>query len=221
MELALETSRRETSLALAAGERVLLDEGKAAHASDLLPRLEALLAQAGHARDSRPLPLRTLFVGLGPGSYTGLRVGIATAHGLARATGAALYGVSSFEALAFAELAPGEGGAVLADARAGRAYFARFRRAEQDLVVLERPCACLPEELAGRCRGLQVVFGHPGLCEALGLRLPASVRYREDARPRAGALLALGRARLRAGTLAPETSLEPLYLGEFKRPTAP
>jgi len=220
MELALETSRRETSLALAAGELVLVDEGGAAHASDLLPRLEVLLARAGLPRGVRPLPLRTLYVGLGPGSYTGLRVGIATAHGLARATGATLHGVSSFEALAFAELAQGEVGAVVADARAGRAYFARFRREASGLTVLDPPCACAPGELGERCSAVEVVFAHAGLRESFGLELPPGVRYREDARPRAGAVLALGRARSRAGALAAQGSLEPLYLAEIA-PRAP
>lgn len=221
MELALETSRRETSLALALGAQVLQDEGRESHASDLLPRLEALLAEAGVARSSRPLALRTLFVGLGPGSYTGLRVGIATAHGLARATGAALYGLSSFEALAFAELEPHQEGAVVADARAGRAYYARFRRGPHELVVLERPTACAPAELAERCRAVHVVFGHPGLREGLGLELPDHVQYREDARPRASAVLALGRARLGAGALDACAALEPLYLAEFTARTRP
>ncbi|HEX6884815.1 MAG TPA: tRNA (adenosine(37)-N6)-threonylcarbamoyltransferase complex dimerization subunit type 1 TsaB [Planctomycetota bacterium] len=214
MELALETSRRETSLALAAGDRVLLDEGAAAHASDLLPRLAGLLAQAGIER-AGPLGLARLFVGLGPGSYTGLRVGIATAHGLARATGAVLYGLSSFEALASAELAPGEEGVVVADARGGRAYVGRYRREGAALRVLAEPSACAPAELGARCAGATLVLGHPGLREALGLELPPDTRYREDALPRAGALLALGRARLAAGSLASRPALEPLYLAEF------
>jgi len=213
MELALETSRRETSLALARGERVFLDEGTGAHASDLLPRLARLLTQAG-VEHTGPLALTTLFVGLGPGSYTGLRVGIATAHGLARATGAVLYGLSSFEALAFAELAPGEEGVVVADARGGRAYVGRYRR-EGELRVLAEPIACAPAELGARCRGAELVLGHSGLREALGLEPPPGARYREDALPRAGALLALGRARLGAGALAARPALEPLYLAEF------
>jgi tRNA threonylcarbamoyladenosine biosynthesis protein TsaB len=215
MELAIETSRRETSLALALGGEVLTDEGGGEHASDLLPRLETLLARAGVGAGARPLALRTLFVGLGPGSYTGLRVGIAMAHGLARASGATLHGLSSFEALAFAELAMGETAAVVADARAGRAYFARYRRESSGLIVLERPCAVAPEELQARCQGATVVLGHAGVRESLGFEPPPGVVLREEARPRAAALLALGRARLAQGALAAEGALEPLYLANF------
>jgi tRNA threonylcarbamoyladenosine biosynthesis protein TsaB len=216
VELALETSRRETSLALARGDERFEDEaGAGTHASDLLPRLAALLARAGVERVGGRLLLRTLVVGLGPGSYTGLRVGIATAHGLARATGATLYGISSFEALAFAELAPGEEGAVALDARGGRVYVGRFRREAEGLEVLAAPVACAPNELGARCRGVDTLLAHPGLVEATGLALAPTTRLRLDARPRAGALLALARLRLAAGALAPERALEPLYLARF------
>jgi tRNA threonylcarbamoyladenosine biosynthesis protein TsaB len=219
LDLALETSRRETSLALGHGAEIRVDEGGARHASDLLPRLAGLLAQAGLTR--APYPLSRLFVGLGPGSYTGLRIGIAMAHGLARATGAALYGISSFEALAFSALVPGEEGVVLADARAGRVYWARYHRTESELEVLVPPQTCEPEELPRHGHGADVVFGHPGLCEALGLEWPVPARYREDARPRAAAVLALGRLRMARGALDAATALEPLYLAEFARRDSP
>jgi tRNA threonylcarbamoyl adenosine modification protein YeaZ len=94
--------------------------GPAAHARDLVPELERLLSAAGVERRDGKLALGAVIAGLGPGSYTGLRVGIATAQALARATGAALFGLPSFEALAFAELTPGQEGTVAMDARAGR-----------------------------------------------------------------------------------------------------
>src|SRR5262249_9733226 len=149
LELALETSRREASLALAANARVCTAElGQEAHASDLLPRLAALLGDLGVEPDRRPLPLATIFVGTGPGSYTGLRVGIAPARGLARATGAALHGVPWFAALAWVGLAPGEEGTVCADARAGHFYCARYRRVTGDVLELESPRALDARALA-------------------------------------------------------------------------
>jgi len=139
-DVALETSRREASLALGVGETMLHAElGPAAHARDLVPALERLLAAAGVERRGGKLSLAAVIVGLGPGSYTGLRVGIATAQALARASGATLHGIPSFEALAFAELEPGEEGTVAMDARAGRFYHARYRRVSDGLVVLDPP----------------------------------------------------------------------------------
>lgn len=216
VELALESSRRETSLALGVGTRVFEDAvGERAHASDLLPRLDALLAAAGLPRRGGRLSLARIFVGTGPGSYTGLRVGIATALGLARASGATLHGLSSFEALAWAELAVGEQGAVVLDARGARFYHGRFARRENELAVLMAPETCTAEELARRCALPGPVLGHPGLAEAAGL--PDVAKLRTGARPGARALLELGRLRLAAGRLAPATGLEPLYLREFGR----
>lgn len=217
-DLALETSRRETSLALGVGSAVLADElGALAHASDLVPRLARLLERAGVARSAGRLSLRAVFVGLGPGSYTGLRVGIATALALGRASGAALYGLSSFEALAFAQLGNGEEATVALDARAGLFYHARYRRLERGLLVLDPPSICAAEELAERCRRVGLVLGHPELAATAGLVLPPSTLLRTDARPGASALLELGRARRALGEIAPQSTLEPLYLAGFGR----
>ncbi len=215
-DLALETSRREASLALGVGTAVLTDElGAAAHASDLLARLARLLERTGVERCAGRLALRAVFVGLGPGSYTGLRVGIATALGLARASAAALYGIPSFEALAFAQLAVGEEGTVVLDARAGRFYHARYRRVERGLLVLDPPSTCAAEELAERCRHASVVLGHPELAASAGLALAPRTQLRTDARPCARALLELGRAQRASGELQPRDALEPLYLVGF------
>lgn len=213
MDLALETSRREASVALGVGATILAAEvGLEAHASDLLPCLDQLLVRAGTPRGSGRLPLAALFVGLGPGSYTGLRVGLATALGLARASGAALHGLCSFEVLAWEALAPGEEAAVAQDARAGRFYLAHYRRTRDEVEVLLAPHACTARELVERCGAAPLVLGHAGLAEAAGLDHPA---VRTDLRPSAEALLRLGRARAAAGRLLPQETLEPLYLMSF------
>src|SRR5207253_4227955 len=87
--LILETSVRTGQVALAHGEELLgvlrLDEARR-HARDLAPALAELLAQQGwKARE-----LDAVFVSRGPGSYTGLRVGIMSAKTLSYATGCAL-----------------------------------------------------------------------------------------------------------------------------------
>ncbi len=223
LEVAIETSRREASVAVGADEGIL-EQTLAAereHASDLLPHLERLLARLGRARAASVLPLSAVFVGTGPGSYTGLRVGIATALGLARAAGAPCLGVPSFEVQAWAHLAPGEEGSCALDARGGAVYHARYRRAESELIVLEAPSALDPAELRLR-------FARPGpiLADerlARELELPGEVRsrLRPHAQPRAGALLALGRARLARDPAPPGEPPEPLYLRDFGARSAP
>jgi tRNA threonylcarbamoyl adenosine modification protein YeaZ len=215
MDVALESSQREASLALGQGPVVLSEDlGARAHASDLLPSLSGLLSRAHGAPRTGVLPLERVFVGLGPGSYTGLRVGLASALGLARAAGARLYGLPSFEALAYAELLAGEVGTVLLEARAGRFYWGRFHRTHDDVEVLLTPEIVHEDELRARCAEVQVLLA-PERCAAMVSRLlppPAELRL---GRARADALLALGRSRVAQNRLQPSAHLEPLYLAEF------
>jgi tRNA threonylcarbamoyladenosine biosynthesis protein TsaB len=92
------------------------------HANRLLGAAEAALEQAGLGWDE----VDRIAVGVGPGSFTGLRIGIATARALAQARGLPLVGVSSLEALA---LGAGDAELVLAvlDARRGEAFAAAWR----------------------------------------------------------------------------------------------
>jgi tRNA threonylcarbamoyl adenosine modification protein YeaZ len=210
VEIALETSRRPGSLAVALGARLesaVLADGKA-HASDLLPLLERQLAFLGVQRSGGVLPLTRVLVGTGPGSYTGLRVGLATAQGLCRATGAELVGLCSFEALASAVLAPGEEGAVALDARAGRFYHARYRRSSEEIATVVAPEVVTAAELRERLALAGPILGHTGLAESAGLPVDAERRMRTDVAPEAAHLLALRRPR------TPGSS-EPLYLRGF------
>lgn len=90
------------------------------HATRLLPLADELLAEAG--LDWRSL--QRVAVGVGPGTFTGLRVGVATARGLAHSLALDLVGVSSLHALAHRALHEGRPGSVLAaiDARRGEIF---------------------------------------------------------------------------------------------------
>jgi tRNA threonylcarbamoyladenosine biosynthesis protein TsaB len=91
------------------------------HATRLLEMANELLAQAGLGWDA----LERIAVGVGPGRFTGLRVGVATARGLAQSLGVELVGVSSLQALALGARAHDDGAPpVLAviDARRGEAF---------------------------------------------------------------------------------------------------
>jgi len=108
--LAIETATTRAIVALGTLDGALLavDEWESGHrhAEELLVHLAALLARAGIGRPA-PGILAGIVAGTGPGGFTGLRVGLATAHGIARAAAAPLVGVPTGAALARAARASG------------------------------------------------------------------------------------------------------------------
>lgn len=216
LTVALETSSRRPSVAAQSDgrrlERAL--EGRRAHASDLLPGLAALLGELG----AGPGDIEAVIVGTGPGSYTGLRVGIATAQGIARGAGAELYGLSSLQALAWDKLQPGQSAAFLLDARAGELYLARYLRAPEQVETLLAPCITTRGELPHLLVPTERVVADADALAAAGLepeRGRDPQRFELEATPGAGALLELGRLeRTRGAPHAPE-SVAPQYLRAF------
>jgi tRNA threonylcarbamoyladenosine biosynthesis protein TsaB len=113
-----------------------------AHASELMPAVADAMARAGVGwRD-----LDAIAVGVGPGTFTGLRIGLATARALASANGLPLRRVSSLAALAAGIEAPLR--LPLIDARRGELFGALFEAGDQ----LWAPFAAPPEELVRRLR---------------------------------------------------------------------
>ena len=210
--LALETSTRSGSVALRPShdaptvQRRL--DASASHGRDLVPALDELVREAGLA----PRDVGLVVVGRGPGSYTGLRVSAATALGLARATDAALFGVPSFEALAFEALQPGERGAVLRDAFGGATYVAVHERDADGDLSTRVPAACVRVENTREHVGaVDVVLGEEAIARAVFGDDGPPVRR---APPSAAAVLELGLV-ARAGE--PDAAdVSPLYLRAFE-----
>jgi len=115
------------------------------HASRLLALIDEVLAEAGVGWDAVP----RLAVGVGPGGFTGLRIGIATARALAQARALELVPVSSLRALA-AGAGSDELVAAVLDARRGEAFFAAYRGAE----TVVAPVALAPDALETAVAGL-------------------------------------------------------------------
>ena len=146
--LAFDTATPATAVALLVGDDATELRHEPApgerpgHASQLLPLAARLLDDAGLTFAD----LDQIAVGTGPGTFTGLRIGVATARALSQASGAALTGVSTLRALAAAE---GDH-TVLAvlDARRGEAFAAAY---EHDRVVVP-PAAVTPKLLGTLAR---------------------------------------------------------------------
>jgi tRNA threonylcarbamoyladenosine biosynthesis protein TsaB len=198
-------------VALAQGSALLavqpLDEAHR-HARDLAPTVQRLLReQSWRARD-----LQGVIVSRGPGSYTGLRVGVMSARTLAYATGCVLLGIDTFAAVAVQVAASVGRVDVLGDAQQDKVYFQPFTQEQAgwqpraDLRIVRW------DDWLSQRDGAALVTG-PGLVKWHD-RLPAEVARADPAdwHPRAESLLALGWARYQAGECDDPHALEPLYL---------
>jgi tRNA threonylcarbamoyladenosine biosynthesis protein TsaB len=124
--------------------------GPPAHSAELLPPLAQLLERGETGWEE----VTAIAVGVGPGTFTGLRIGVATARALAQALGVPLHPVSSLEALAAGlvegtEAPPGTPILPLIDAKRGQ-VFASLHRAGEPLEREWGPLALSPAELEDR-----------------------------------------------------------------------
>jgi tRNA threonylcarbamoyladenosine biosynthesis protein TsaB len=221
--LALDTSSDLTAVAVADGERVLAEDDAASvdrHGEVLLPRIEAQLGAAGLSL----VQIELIGVGLGPGSFTGLRVGVATAKGLALATGIPICGVSSLEVIARGVLDAAELAAVVLDAGRGELCAAVYARAgdhpELVLPLLRAAPEVAAERVAEALRGagsaLLCGSGARSHARAFAGALGGGVQLAEASRdtPRGRYVAAAARALLASQGAADRAALEPLYLRE-------
>jgi len=163
LTLGLDCSGDHLALAIVdADGRVLAstaDDVGRAHAALIVTASASLLEAAGV--DPRDVAL--IGVGVGPGSYTGSRVAVATARGLGRAWGVPVAGVSSLIAVAGTHASQGEEVVAVSDARRGNVYAQRLRRlpggGAPAYEELEPPRKISRSELAAAYPGSRVVEG--------------------------------------------------------------
>lgn len=212
--LAIETATESCSAALYADGK-LLERSQIAprrHAELLLSMCDELLAEAGLRRSD----LQALAVGCGPGAFTGVRLAISAAQGIALALDLPVVPVSSLAALAMQ--APHDGSDILAviDARMGEIYAGTFRRAADGLVVplgAESVGVADALELPPAMAWSVVGSGWAAYRDAITARLPCAPTWAEgDRYPQAADVARLAVPLARAGRgIAPEQAL-PVYL---------
>jgi tRNA threonylcarbamoyladenosine biosynthesis protein TsaB len=212
--LALDSAGSGCSVVVAAGERVLAAERCAVargQAERLLPMIDAVMCKSGLSA----LALDIVGATIGPGSFTGIRVGLSAARGIALATGVQSVGVTGFEAVAAGLASRGhERGAgfllVALESRREDLYIQLFDRAYRPL---GNPTAAMPATLDEALRGLigaaPLVVAGDAAQRAADILLPRSCTIViEGSAPDAAGVLQAVLRRARAG----ESRVKPLPL---------
>lgn len=212
--LGIDTSTRTASIGLLDGE-ILLAEMSRPGARDLAVVSLPLVREVFDAAERTVDDIDLIAVSVGPGSFTGLRIGLSIAKGIALATGCAVVGVPSLEALA--HVAPERGGLIcpVLDARKGEVYAGLFRCAAGGLTRVADDCATTPERLAALIDEPCVFIGdavdpyrtvwQTAFQESVEL-LPFT-----EFHPRGGAVARLGQRRFRACGADSVAALVPRY----------
>ncbi|WP_433406706.1 tRNA (adenosine(37)-N6)-threonylcarbamoyltransferase complex dimerization subunit type 1 TsaB [Streptomyces sp. CA-146814] len=204
----MDTATPAVTVALHDGTSVIAASGQVdarRHGELLLPAVDRVLAEAGVKLDA----VTGVVVGVGPGPYTGLRVGLVTAATFGSALDVPVHGICTLDGLAYA--AGQDGGldgpfAVATDARRKEVYWARYEDAR---TRTGDPAVDRPADIAGALAGLPVVG------QGAVLYPDAFPDARGPEHVAAGALAALAAERLAAGQELLEP--QPLYL---RRPDA-
>ena len=208
--LVIETATRACAVALAVDDAApvtaLLDEDRR-HTEVLVEGIAALLASAGlRARD-----LDRVVVDRGPGLFTGLRVGVATANALAQAVGCELVAVSSLELLAQGARAQGVRGTLVSgvDARRGEVFTQTFRLDDDGVQARGEPAVTRARAVAieWATSGAPVTFTGDGVARYLEdlAAVPQGVILEQRVPPPASGVAL-------AATREPVDVVRPLYL---------
>jgi tRNA threonylcarbamoyladenosine biosynthesis protein TsaB len=213
--LALDAAGLACSVAVSLGEKVVVEERiETMHgqAEALLPLVDKVMRKAGQA----PAALDLVVATVGPGSFTGIRAGVAAARGIALATGARLLGVTSFDAVAL--------GAAQSNYPEARFLLVALESRREDLYVqffdphgnaLREPAAIMPfmfREAVAATIGANplLVAGDATRRAAAALAQRPDTAVLEDSAPGAVGTLRAGLRLLRLGSAADVP--RPLYL---------
>lgn len=201
--LAIDTAGSACSVAIGRGSTVIAAhrrEMRHGHAETLMPMVDAAMGEAGLS----PSELDAVAVSLGPGGFTGIRVGLAAAHGIALASGARLIGITSFAAVA-AAARPTDTLLVALDSRRADLYVQLFDRTEK---AFGEPLALLPDRLAEWVpSGPLSIAGDAAAAAAAALAGRSDIAVLSDTAPDACGVLAAALAQDNDSSRA-----RPLYL---------
>ena len=212
--LAIDTATQVSSVAVLKEGRLLAEltmQGKLTHSETLLPHIEQVLKMAAVTKEE----LTGIAVSNGPGSFTGLRIGLAAAKAMSYVLGIPLVGVSTLQALAYQLPAPGVRVMCLLDAQKGNAYVESYRWENNSLQVVDSVQVAKITDIVAACANMNeqvILLGDAVQKKVAGkLELPANVSVAPPhiVMPRAACVAMLGQAKLLAGETDTVMDLEP------------
>ena len=145
MLLAIDTSTENCSVALEKAGRIfsVSEVASQKHASLILPMIDKVLAKAKAAKED----LSGIIFGQGPGSFTGVRIGVSTAQGLALGLNLKVVGVSDLKTMALMAAEENDGICVASiDARMGEVYLGIYKKSGTLLEDIIEECVVTPEK---------------------------------------------------------------------------
>lgn len=219
--LGIESSTAQVGCAIGGHEGVLASAHSAKgrrHAESLAPQIDFVRRQAGvELRD-----IAAVAVDVGPGLYTGLRVGISTATSIAYALGVPMIGVQSLDLVAFPLRTSPRLIVAALDARRGELFHALYRQVPGGMQRLTAPAVGAPDELASDLvardeQSLLVGDGALRYREVFDALVDAELSDQGLAHPNAASLVQLAHARAMREEFVNPWEVQPVYL---RRPDA-
>lgn len=217
--LGIDTATRVAGAAVAGEDRLIserLIHNLLTHSQNIIPMISQVMEDAG----LKPADLHGIAVTGGPGSFTGLRIGMSAAKAMGLALNLPVISVSTLKALAW-NLYRAEGLICpILDAKKNEVYTCVYRSGDSGLEEVMSPAALSPGQLVVHLNEFgaeKVNFlgdGAPVYGDTIKAALGERALFAKmiNAFPRAGAVAELGLAKLRAGSLADPTFLQPVYL---------
>jgi len=219
LTLAFDTSSPVLTVAIGDGERIITETTTwlpRGHMAKLLPAIDGLLKDAGLTVQD----VEAVIIGSGPGSYTGLRIGMVIARTLAQLLKVPILGISSLDAIAQRNIKEGALICPVVDAKRGEVYAAFYRSAGDTVNRFTNFKAIAPDALAEllQLEGYErVIFAGDGLklysdvlVQVLGDK--AKLAPEDDWWPLASDLINVARPRIRARDFDELYQLAPIYV---------
>jgi tRNA threonylcarbamoyladenosine biosynthesis protein TsaB len=213
--LAIDTATSACSAALLAGSRIVAERGagmERGHAEALMPMVAEVLAAAAPECPNGVADLDLLAVTVGPGAFTGVRIGLAAAGAMAAAAGIPAVGLTTLEVVAAAQPSTGRPLLVALDAKRADVYCQLF---DPVLVPMTAPEAILPADLPARLPSGSLSLVGDGAAPVAAALEAAGREYHwlpGPDRPEAAVLARLAACRWADGPPPAGIPLRPLYL---------